>query len=189
MLGMGEIKCHVQKVAMVLILSFFNVAGNEKEKGVIYIVLWTSADKEPFSLFEGQAKEMFFNRRCAYQNCFFTNNTSYFADVTLFDVIIFNIVTTQGNKSYNMMPTQRTNKQLYIFFSIEPAEIYPLSPDFNEFFNLTWTYRFDSNLTFSYLTVKSNKNIVIGPRKNTYALDRYQYNETNKQLYYTKTSP
>lgn len=164
-------RSNLYEVAIILVLVFFYVIGNDKEKDVIYILLWTSSDREPFTLFEGRAKEIFFNRQCAYQNCFFTNDTSHFADVTLYDVIIFDVVNIQGGKSENTIPSQRSNKQLYVFFSIEPPEIYPLSTDFNEFFNFTWTYRFDSNLTFTYIRVTTNKDVVIGPSMNMHWMD------------------
>lgn len=175
-------KCNLQIIAMILVLVFFYVIGNDKEKDVIYILLWTSIDREPFTLFEGRAKEIFFNRQCAYQNCFFTNDTSHFADVTFYDVIIFDIVNIQGGKSENTMPSQRSNKQLYIFFSIEPPDIYPLSTDFNEYFNYTWTYRFDSNLTFSYIRVTTNKDVVIGPGKNIHWMDIDNMKPTSKYV-------
>lgn len=175
-------RSNLQKTVMLLMLVLFYVLGIDKEEGVIYILLWTSLDREPFSLFEGQAKEIFFNRRCAYQNCFFTNNTSFFANVTYFDVIIFNVVNIQGVKSDNILPKQRSVEQLYIFFSIEPTEIYPLSKDFNEFFNLTWTYKFNSNLTFTYIKVKTNKEEVIGPNKNMHWMDIDDMKPTSKYI-------
>lgn len=168
-------KSNLQKIALLVMLVFCNVVfyviGNDKEKDVIYILLWTSSDREPFTLFEGRAKEMFFNRQCAYQNCFFTNDSSHFADVTYYDVIIFDVVNIQGDKSEHTIPRQRSIKQLYVFFSIEPSDIYPLSKDFNEFFNFTWTYKFDSNLTFTYIKVMSNEDVVIGPGKIMHWID------------------
>lgn len=158
------------------------VNGIEKENGTIYVLLWPSANREPFNFLE-MGKAVFFNRNCAFQNCFLTNETELFTNVTSFDVIVFNAQNLLGKQKTELtLPNARSSKQLYIFFSIEPAEVYPLSTDFDGFFNLTWTYRYDSNVTLQYIVVSERSGSIVGPQKTMHWMDIKKMDPLSKKI-------
>lgn len=55
--------------------------------------------------------------------------------------------------------------QEYIFFAKESPEFYPLSRDFDDFFNLTWTYKLDSNIVMPSFRIMDYNGQQIGPNK------------------------
>lgn len=172
------------KVWLIIItLQLFYASGHGKKNRMFYILLWPSANRAPFNILE-MGKDAFFNRQCPYQNCFLTNETEHFVNITSFDVIVFNAQNIQGQpKSKLTLPNQRSSKQLYVFFSIEPAEVYPLTTDFDGYFNLTWTYRFDSNATMTYLGLKTKySDQSIGPKKDMHWRDINKLKPLKKQI-------
>lgn len=182
MLEMKNMARKFKNIFMTIMVQLLNVRGDKKIQNMLYILLWPSANRDPFNVLE-MGKDVFFNRQCAFQNCFLINETEYLANVTNYDVIVFNGQNLQGlPKSELTLPTQRSSNQLYVFFSIEPAGVYPLSADFDGYFNLTWTYKFDSNATMTYLTIMDKSGISIGPRKEAHWMDIKKMKPINKQI-------
>lgn len=123
--------------------------------------MWTYPDVEPFSLLE-MGQQYFINHKCRFQNCFFTNDKSHFINLLDFDVILYD----STNIRDTINPPQRSERQKYVFLSYEPPSICPMPPHYKGFFNLTWTYRLDSDVTLKYIVVRNKKGKIIAPKKN-----------------------
>lgn len=144
-------------------VSFLHVIGHEKLSEVIYILSWTP--KFPIENLEMEGKA-FYDRKCLRQNCFITNDSAYLNSIKDFDAIIFNVVNLQDKLASLAIPSVRSEKQFYIFFAQEPPELNFLYEDYDDFFNLTWTYKLDSNIVIPFLKVLDNMGNIIGPRNN-----------------------
>lgn len=141
-----------------------NVNVIETNNTLIYILIWTKPQIIPFSYLE-MGQSYFTNHKCQYQNCFVTNDESYFSDIRDFDVILFNVMDMNG--TYNdPRPVKRSENQSYVFMSTESPVSFPIPKIYDGFFNLTWTYKLDSDATLRYLIVRNKKGKVIGPKIN-----------------------
>lgn len=133
---------------------------------LIYILQWTfSISDEPW-IYRGlqMDQEAFISRDCSFRNCFITPDRSYFDSVLDFDVLLFNAVHLRdGNYNYDL-PLNRSEFQLYVFVGMEPSVIYPVPALFNDFFNITWTYKLASDIVHPYFTVKNYFGDIIGPK-------------------------
>lgn len=163
MIGKTSIRRQCLKRVLILLTLYLilNVTTNtEKDPSLIYILLWLSPKWSP-SWNRELWQLYFFNKKCLYQNCFVTNDHDYFSDVRDYDVLIFNSWTL-----WNFWkPNSRTDTQKYVFMSEESPGLCPMPEDkFNGFFNLTWTYKLNSDITWRFLIVKNNKGEVIGPK-------------------------
>lgn len=137
--------------------------NDRRQPGMVYILQWTKPDKEPYTfLKEGQ--ETFNERRCPVKNCFVTWNRTYLCDVTQYDAILFysHIV----SKSLTPTPSKRTAEQYYVFVSPEAAghnQVY--HKKYKNFFNLTWTYKLNSDVFYGYIQVENKNGDIIGPKE------------------------
>lgn len=123
----------------------------------IYILIWTTSDYPPFMY---MVKEKM--QKCFFKNCFITRNKSYFEDVKKFDVILFNLFDLRNPDLE--LPKERGVHQKYVFVSREPPVLYQVPSKYNAFFNLTWTYKLNSDISLRYVIVKNKKGEVIGPK-------------------------
>lgn len=162
---------------MIVLLLIVSANGNKKLDGQIYILLWTPSNESPFTAIEME-QESFSKRNCRFQNCFLTNNTLYFNDVRDFDVILFNAV----NLANTNLPSSRSEEQKYIFASTESPINFPIPSRYKDVFNLTWTYRLDSDINFAFLVVKNKKDKVIGPTKKMRWMDSNKMKQTPKSI-------
>ncbi|XP_061718861.1 alpha-(1,3)-fucosyltransferase C-like [Cydia pomonella] len=133
--------------------------GNDNTK---YILLWTDPKASPFSYF-GKGSYTFREKSCKYMNCYVTGDRDELGDISLFDVLLFN--GPQLPKMFKMydFPNSRSARQKYVYANIESAQNYPLC-NFNGFFDLTWTYRLDSDINWGYFVVKDNTGHVVAPK-------------------------
>lgn len=140
-----------------------NLSDTNRNSSNIYILIWTTPEIRPFPYNKTEMMNMYFiNQKCKYQNCIVTNDKQYFTDIKSFDFVLFYCldITSSG------VPSNRPPTQKYIFVSEEPTHYCELSTDYNNFFNLTWTYKFNSDATLKYYKVKNKKGKVIGPKTN-----------------------
>lgn len=163
-------------VVMLILFIIINVSGNNQKKtGMIYILEWTPPIVEPFNFLE-QEQNAFIIRKCAFQNCYLTSNHHYFSDILDFDALIFNAV----HMFYEMaLPPKRSQFQKYIMVAMEPAGYFPIPDTYDGFFNLTWTYKLDSDIPFPYIVVKNHRNEEIGPKTNMNWMNISQMKETS----------
>lgn len=140
----------------------------ESENTLINILLW---DQLP--VFEQTLGFKYFvNQNCRFQNCFLTDNRSLLNDTIHFDVILFNSFQVSTNSPKLVIPTSRTPEQIYIFISSEPPTMYPLRSIYDGFFNYTFTYKLDSDVTWRFFVVRNKSdNKVIAPKKDIKWID------------------
>lgn len=151
----------------------------EKKSGLIYILEWTPFYREPFN-YLGMGQYAFIKRNCTFQNCFLTNDRSYFDDLTDFDVLIFNaFFYPQGIVT---IPDKRSETQEYVLAGVEPASYFPVFPEFNGLFNMTWTYKLKSDVIYPYIYVKNIDGEVIGPRKHMHWMDIKDMDTTKYEI-------
>jgi len=123
---------------------------------------------------------------CPVTNCFFTHNHSYFNNLVDFDVIMIH-----GPEHLDEIPAHFSSKQLYIFVSLEaPTFIRENLSPFDNYYNLTMTYRMDSDIKWDYGRVlKTETEEVIAPSKNPQWLipDDQFFDENYFKIYVNKT--
>lgn len=131
-----------------------------------FILLWTSPEKDPLRpIVKGQ--QAFIERNCTVFNCYVTSKITLFNDITEFDAILFHYPEIFRDKSYNLLPKRRSDRQIYVFVSKESSVYYP-APEwkFDNYFNMTWTYKLDSDLYFGDVIIRNDNGEVIGPSDN-----------------------
>lgn len=165
MTGKAEIKLQTANKALILISFYFitDVIGNtKKDPSIIYVLLWLSPTWSP-SWNKELSQLYFYNNKCLYKNCYVTDDHDYFSDVKNYDYIIFNSWIL-----WNFWkPKERTETQRYILMSEESPRLCPVPEvKLDGFFNLTWTYKLDSDITWKFLIVKNKRGKVKGPKIN-----------------------
>lgn len=173
--GIKAILKNVTIFVMFLLIIF--VKGNEKDPSLIYMLMWTTPQILPFQLTDLE-QQYFTKRKCQYQNCFLTNNRTYFSDIRDFDVLLFNVL----NIDVSEPPPVRSEEQKYVFMSDEPPAFYPMPLRFDGVFNLTWTYKFDSNATLKYFVVRDHKGEIIGPKKDMHWMNNKDMKPIRKSI-------
>ncbi|CAK1542553.1 unnamed protein product [Leptosia nina] len=133
------------------------------ENDLILILLWSVFINTTLDFEEGQ--NVFIDQQCAYTNCFVTLNKDYQnGDIDIFDAIVFN-VTTMANWHLRNLPKKRADHQKYIFHSIQSSSSYVICPTYtDDFFNLTWTYKLDSDIPSPLFEVKDLDGRVVAPK-------------------------
>lgn len=166
-----------KKTWFMIFYLILSVSGNKKNASMIYMLMWTYPDVEPFTLLE-MGQQYFVNKKCRFQNCFFTNDRTYFKNVLDFEVILYD----STNIRETTKPPVRSESQKYVFLSYEPPSICPIPPHFEGFFNLTWTYRLDSDVTLKYIVVRNKKGEIVAPKKNMVWMDETKMKPTSKYI-------
>lgn len=155
--------------------TIINGKGNEYLP-MIYILMWTK-EFSPFNYSE-MGQQFFKNKNCEFQNCFVTNNKSYFQNVIYFDVITFNAM----NIKDTIPPLERSIDQLYVFASMDPPGLYRMPSSYKGFFNLTYTYKLDSDVPLRFLIVRNDKGEIIGPNKDMHWIDIKDMKPTSDEI-------
>lgn len=141
-----------------IIINMLTVASyHQKEPGLIYLLLWTDLNREPFR-FWSRKRKSFTAMNCEYQNCYIVHNRDYFEDVTDYDAILFNPLGISED-----LPLARSDNQLYVFVALEPSAYLPLHGKWNWFFNYTWSYKLNSDISYPYFVVRNRRGEVVGP--------------------------
>lgn len=158
-------KRNLKNVAILFVFKIFYVSAiHETRSDQFYILKATNSNTPPFDkLTKGQT--LYSDSSCAFQNCFITDDASYFNDERNFDAVLFNAADLYKDDKLLMPPLKRSRSQKYIFVSTESATNYPIHQgDFDGYFNWTWTYRLDSDVPFQSILVKDVSGQVIGPK-------------------------
>lgn len=147
------------KIAILVMFNVFTVESNhERTPGLIYILTWTDGSKMPFARWSKEQESLISNN-CTFQNCYIVNNKEYFQDVLDYDVLLFN-----PSGISNEFPLARSDNQLYILTCTEPAAYLQLGENYNFFFNYTWTYKLDSDVTYPYFYVRNKRGDLVAPK-------------------------
>lgn len=152
--------CKINIAIIIMFNTFYGESFHEKTPGLIYILTWTDGTKEPFVRWSN-AQESVKSNNCTYQNCYIVKNRKYFQDILDYDVLLFN-----PSGISNEFPLARSDNQLYVLTCTEPAGYLALGERYNFFFNYTWTYRLDSDLTYPYFYIKNKRGELVGPKIN-----------------------
>lgn len=147
-----------------IVLDILFVNGNPKNRSLIYILLATGLD-DPYQEIPMELRP-FIDRKCGYQNCFLSDTPYYFEDVTDFDVVVYNAPSIRRhmlNQREVNHPGSRSLKQKYVLYSLEASGNYPITSAYDGFFNLTWTYKLNSDIIAPYIAVRTKGGKLIGP--------------------------
>ncbi|XP_053987777.1 alpha-(1,3)-fucosyltransferase C-like [Hylaeus volcanicus] len=146
--------CDFQQLRRMIVGDPFVVNATKK------ILFWnTMFNNEMFYMGKG---DIF--RDCPVNNCYATHARD-FADLLDFDAVLFH-----GNEiDLEDMPAKRSTRQWYVFVNLESPANRPLaSPFFEDYFNTTMTYRLDSDVVWTYGTVKdATTDQIVAPLRNT----------------------
>lgn len=148
---------------------------------LIYILIYTQTSTHPFDRIRVMEKYIFRERRCRFHNCFLTNDSSFFPDITDFDVILFNAMELDRNMEYGL-PVNRSSEQKYVFVSTESPNNYPLKHVYDGYFNLTMTYKLDSDIGMSYVAVTDKRGNIIGPKRDMHWMHISQMKPVTKYV-------
>ncbi|KAJ2941171.1 hypothetical protein O0L34_g10405 [Tuta absoluta] len=104
----------------------------------------------------------FIDAACEYNNCYFTTDKKMLGDIRNFDAIVFD-----AEHSWEAHPPIRAPHQKYIFTSMESSEYFPLCDPYSDnYYNWTWTYRLDSDIAWTYISIYDTNNTIVGPKIN-----------------------
>ncbi|XP_033362947.1 alpha-(1,3)-fucosyltransferase C-like [Bombus vosnesenskii] len=123
------------------------------------ILYWTKMfSSETFYMGTG-----YIARDCPVNDCYATNNR-HMVNPTDFDAVLFH-----GNDlNLEDLPKNRSPRQWYVFVNLESPANRPMTNYFYEdFFNITMTYRLDSDIVWTYAVVKDARtNVNVAPSRN-----------------------
>lgn len=154
----------MEKLTLLIVFLSINVHGRERNESIIYVLQWLSSDDDKLIEVVEYKQKAFYNRKCKFLNCYVaTSKLMLGLDITDFDVILFNVVNIRLPTS---LPLSRNANQKYIFYAKEPAATNTISNKFDAFFNFTWTYKLDSEISIPYIVVTNKRGDVMGPQTN-----------------------
>ncbi|XP_076658267.1 alpha-(1,3)-fucosyltransferase C isoform X2 [Halictus rubicundus] len=113
---------------------------------------------------------------CPVSDCYATHDR-YYADVKDFDAVLFHA----NEMELSDLPANRSPRQWYVFVNLEsPANRPLLDYYYEDYFNLTMTYRLDSDVVWTYGDVEEKATgRVVAPMANTTWVE--YYNRTGDQ--------
>lgn len=127
-----------------------------------YILKWSKAFSHYSSSIFKDGQEPFLRKNCTNINCFITNNKAMLGDYRHFDAILFDV-----ENFWDIHPEVRSPHQKYVFVASESADNYPVcAPFFDNYYNWTWTYKLNSDIKWSYITIMDKIGNVVGPKIN-----------------------
>lgn len=167
------------KDVLLLVFNFniLHVSGLE----LIYVLIYTQTSTHPFDRIRVMEKYLFHERRCRFRNCFLTNDSSFFPEITDFDAILFNAMELDRLIEYGL-PVNRNLDQRYIFVSTESPNNYPINHTLDGYFNLTMTYKLDSDIGMSYIAIMDRRGKIIGPKMDMHWMNISQMKPTSKYV-------
>lgn len=169
-----------------LVFTLYPTSGhNTTQKGLIYILLWTSGEWEPYDKIAMEQKAF---ESCTFNNCFLTRNRTYLKNILDYDVLMFNVwhvgIANLDVESTSNLPSNRSETQKYCMYAVEPPGYHPIYAPWNGFFNMTFTFKLTSNASIPYIVIMDKDDEVIGPKVDMHWLKLNEMNETSD---YVKT--
>ncbi|XP_059060998.1 alpha-(1,3)-fucosyltransferase C-like [Achroia grisella] len=181
-----------------LIPAIVNINHQQLERSVRYptdikyILFWSPPKdkKRMYFLKEGtefnSGQSSFIQQKCPFINCYVTYNRSFLTDLNNFDAVVFNVKDLSKIRIEDLT-VARSPHQKYIFRSQESSENYPVCNSmYDNFFNLTWTYKLNSDIPQPFINIYDASNKLIGPKKNIHWItkmnhtDKFKNKITNK---------
>lgn len=132
-----------------------------------YILKYTNAFLHYATPIYKNGQNPFIESNCTFNNCFLTNQKKLLKDYRDYDAILFDV-----ENSWDGPLRIRDPYQNFIFMATESAANYPLCDDFYDFYyNMTWTYKLDSDIRWSYLSIVDLNGNFVGPKVNMTWID------------------
>ncbi|CAG9571941.1 unnamed protein product [Danaus chrysippus] len=132
-----------------------------------FILKWNEVFSHPNDEYS-YGQRAFIVNNCSYYNCFITNTQHFLLDIRHFDAIIFDV-----DSEWDKHPHFRSPHQTYIFTALDHVnngEIC-LTYNYDNYFNLTWTYRLDSDIIKTPFQILNKYGSIIGPKSNMAWID------------------
>lgn len=127
-----------------------------------YVLKYTNSYLHYGTSLYKNGQKTFIENNCTYYNCYLTNRKNLLNDYRDYDAILFDV-----ENSWDGMLVIREAYQKFIFMASESAAHYPLCDEFyDHYYNMTWTYRLDSDIRWSYLNIVDLKGNLVGPKIN-----------------------
>ncbi|XP_050551674.1 alpha-(1,3)-fucosyltransferase C-like [Spodoptera frugiperda] len=121
----------------------------------------TFSESGTFVLFKN-GQSPFIENNCTYYNCYLTTNKKYLRDLRDFDAIVYDVEHYWDGQVMLRHPYQK-----FIFMASESAANFPLCDDlYDDYYNLTWTYKLNSDIRWTYITITDKKDNFVGPKIN-----------------------
>uniref|UniRef100_A0A2A4IZ71 Fucosyltransferase n=1 Tax=Heliothis virescens TaxID=7102 RepID=A0A2A4IZ71_HELVI len=166
----------------------YDVVVDRFEKDLKYILVWSTEkdDKDKLLQYEGQTP--FIEKNCPQINCYITTNKTILnEDYTNFDAIVFNMSLLWEVGGYAGLPKHRTKRQKYVFYGMQPSEDHPIcNKNVDNFFNWTWSYKFESDIFTPFIEVRDLSGKVVAPGRNVIWTDTMNP-VTKSSIEYVKT--
>ncbi|XP_049878846.1 alpha-(1,3)-fucosyltransferase C-like [Pectinophora gossypiella] len=147
-----------------------------------YILFWKGKEKTGFpnkewdTLF-ATGQTLFIKQKCQNINCYITYNRTLLQYDWYFDAIVFDIRAIRHNKVSDFNLT-RADYQKYIFRALESTQGRPVCNNFyDDFFNLTWTYKLNSDIPHPFLDIYDLNNTFVGPAMNVTWLEYFKHTD------------
>lgn len=132
-----------------------------------FILKWTKAFSHYTSSVFRNGQSAFIENNCPHFNCYLTNDKSLLVDPGYFDAILFDV-----ENNWDTPPILRAAHQKYIFTASESANHFPQClPFYDSYYNLTWTYKLNSDIRWSYITIEDKKGRFVGPKVDVQWID------------------
>lgn len=126
-----------------------------------FILIWNNAYYHPNQVI-GQGQDVFLYHNCTHFNCFITSNKDYLIDLRYFDAILFD-----EDSHFDVHPPYRTPYQKYVFTADESGKFDPIcNQEYQNYYNMTWTYRLDSDIPKPFISILDKYGKVVGPKIN-----------------------
>ena len=127
-----------------------------------FVLKFTNAFLHYSSPLYGSGQKPFIDNNCTYYNCFLTNHRNLLGDFRNFDAVLFDV-----ENSWDGPTVLRDTHQKFIFMASESAMRFPLCDvSYEDFYNLTLTYRLDSDVYWGYFAILDKKGECVGPKIN-----------------------
>lgn len=166
-----------------LVKSFDTFSVDNDTNKMRFILLWNTVfgDKS-WGLPDDTNDPSYFRKHlnCSVSNCVLTNERDLLTRIEMYDAIVFH--TAQAFPFFNSIPERRSSKQLYVFAVMEPpGETKHILSDETDFYNLSMTYRMDSDIlwTYGYFIDKETKMRVLPSEYPNWRSPPNSYNDSN----------
>ncbi|XP_060806470.1 alpha-(1,3)-fucosyltransferase C-like [Amyelois transitella] len=152
-----------------------------------YVLFWYPSENKRKVLYDYNHTEFptgqkaFIEQKCPHISCYIAYNKSYLDDDERnFDAVVFNAQDISKMSLHNIS-LERSPHQKYIFRSQEPAERHPICHRiFEDFFNLTWTYKLNSDIPQPFINVYDINNKLVGPSTQVDWIEKMNHTENFK---------
>ncbi|XP_045521219.1 alpha-(1,3)-fucosyltransferase C-like, partial [Pieris brassicae] len=109
--------------------------------------------------------KLFIKQKCPHINCYISYDKNLLKDDHRnFDAVVFKVRDIMKLMEKNIKITRSPN-QIYVFNSLEPSDMHPVcNPIFDNFFNWTWTYKLNSEISHPFFNIYDINNEIVGPK-------------------------